>query len=292
MRIASIDIGTNSTRLLIADKMESGLNIINSKMKITRIGEKIGPEKVLKPEPMKRTLDCLLEYKDICNNLGVDRVTLAATSAVRDAVNKNEFIELVRQKTNWILKVLTGDQEALLSYTGVIKGLKGELTKPLVIDIGGGSTEFIWKPSTVKTISLNAGAVRMTEGGYTEEEIKRILRPAIDGILEYKPLSLIGVGGTVTTCAAIDQELTIYDPDKVHGYKMVTQRVRDILVKLQSLDLEKRKKVRGLQPERADIIIAGATILKIILEELRVSEIMVSETDILYGLIYQEVSES
>lgn len=291
MKVAAIDIGTNSTRILIVDYMsDSTMRVVTNRLTTTRIGENMGSTKILQEKPVLRTIDALLTYQKLCQELSVERIIVAATSAVRDARNKEVFIELVRNRLGWDVLVLGGQEEALLSYQGVTKGLAVNLTRPLVLDIGGGSTEFIWHSKELQCISVNAGAVRMTEGEYSEEEIYQILKPALGRVARDNPSTVVGVGGTVTTLAAINQKLVTYDAEKVHGYKLKSNQVSEILSAIKLLSMEQRRIVPGLQPERADIIVAGITILKLILEKLNVQEFIVSETDILYGLVYQEVS--
>lgn len=293
MKTAAIDIGTNSVRILIVNNTtDSNFDVLANQLIITRIGENMGPEKELKKNPLERTVNALLKYQMICRDFQVDQVIVAATSAVRDAVNKKIFIARVKRELNWEVRVLTGPEEALLSYRGAIKGLSLSLDKPVVIDIGGGSTEFIWDANGLECLSVNAGAVRMTEGGHTTEEMDIILKPAIEQVISYNPVTIIGVGGTVTTLAAMDQGLMVYDQQKVHGYPLKIIKVNEMLNKLKKMSLTEKMQIPGLQKERADIIVAGITILKQIMDKLRLSEIIVSETDILYGLIYEEVSKS
>ena len=292
MRIAAVDVGTNSTRLLICEtKGAQRPSELARRLLTTRIGEQMGSDQKLKEKPMLRTIEALAGYSRLCGELGVDRVRVVATSAVRDAANSRFFKELVREKVGWELDIITGEREALLSYSGAIKGLGIKSPGALVIDIGGGSTEFIWNPGAIVSRSFNVGAVRMTEGGHSEEEIKGLLEPVLGLIADYDPTAVIGVGGTATTLAAMDQQLKVYDAGLIHGYRLSLPRVGKILRCLKSLPLEERKQLPGLQPERADIIIAGVTILKIILQELGRKdnqEIIVSETDLLHGLIYEE----
>lgn len=292
MLLAAIDIGTNSTRLLMIDFEGNELKTIERDLVTTRIGEGVSGTGLLGEEGMKRTLQALCKFKKVIDGYGEVRLMVAATSAVRDAKNRDEFIQRVSSELNWELRVLTGREEACLSYAGVTQGL--ELPpNPLVIDVGGGSTEFIWQEQgAIRVVSVNAGAVRMTEKEHSRDEIKEILKPALVEICKSGPGVVIGVGGTVTTLAAIDQQLTVYNSELVHGYTLTSVKVRSILEKLESLDIEARKIVPGLQPERADIILKGIVIVDEILSGVNASGLIASEYDILHGMIFDLLNQS
>lgn len=285
LRTAIVDIGTNSTRLLIAEQLPEGFNTVQTGLITTRLGEGIGQQSFLLEPAMERTLAALLNFRQIIAEAGAARIIVAATSAVRDAANRDEFLVKVRSRLGWEVKVLSGKEEAYASYLGVVQGLGDTVSNPVVIDIGGGSTEFIWQ--TVKElncISLRLGAVRMTENKMSPDEIKKMVIPLADRI---NGTDLVGVGGTLTTLAAIDQQMDVYDPARVHGYFLSRQHIAGILNNLESVTLEKRKQILGLQPERADIVNAGVRIALTIIEVLGCSGVTVSETDILYGLLHQ-----
>lgn len=288
-RLAAIDIGTNSTRLLVAEGAGHSIQRIETGLLATRLGEGI-MEGLLMPEAMERTAQAVNVFKHTAQNLGAEKIVAAATSAVRDASNQDEFLDLVKKRAGLQLRVLSGEEEAALGYKGVLAGLVVPPRSTVVVDIGGGSTELTWPRSgRLRLSSVNAGAVRMTENGAGEEEIAALLRPPLEEIKSLSFKNLVGVGGTVTTMAAIDQQLTVYDPQRVHGYCLSTGSVDRILNMLQSMDIEERRKVPGLQPERADIIIAGVLILKTVLNGLGLDWVYVSECDMLYGLLLEEV---
>ena len=288
-RIAAIDVGTNSTRLLVAGESGGVLKRIETGLYTTRLGKGI-TKGLLQREAMERTVQAVKLFNETALNLGAEKVIVAATSAVRDAANKGEFWELVQKSAGLRLRVLSGEEEAALSYKGVLSGLMVPPHSTVVLDIGGGSTELTWRQAgNLRLVSINAGAVRMTETGAGEEEITALFRPALEEIKKLSFKNLVGVGGTATTLAAIDQRLSVYEPEQVHGYCLSAASVDRILSMLKNMDLKERKKVPGLQPERADIIVAGVLILKIVLNGLGFSWMYISECDMLCGLILEEV---
>lgn len=288
MKVAAIDIGTNSTRLLVMEKKENGLERIYSDIKATRIGEGINDGR-LQEVPMDRTIEALKIFKLKALELGAKKVIVTATSAVRDAANKNEFVDKVNENTGIEIKIIPGDLEANLSYLGVVKELfPGGNTSIAVLDIGGGSTEIVWTApnGSLRCTSSKVGAVRMTEGKNTNQEIKDILTPVLNEIKKESFARLVGVGGTITTLAAISQKLDVYDWRKVNGYSITIDEIKEIYNKLSKLNRSAREKVVGLQKERADIILAGISILIIIMEELHHSPLIVSDADLLQGMVY------
>ena len=284
IRVAAIDIGTNSTRLLVADCTGAGLKRIEAGLITTPLGKGMSSGLLLQ-ETMLSTADAVGLFYRKAMERGAESVVAAATSAVRDAANRTEFLELVKKRTGLTVRVLGGEEEAALSYRGVLSGLQVEPDSTVVVDIGGGSTEFIWmQGEQLNLVSVNAGAVRLTDTAADEIVIYNILRPTLEEVKQSTFECLVGVRGTVTTLAAIDQQLAVYDPKRVHGYSLSAASVKRILKLLNSMDIEERRKVPGLRPERADIIVAGANIVKIIMDGLGSEKMLVSECDILDGL--------
>ena len=286
MRIAAIDIGTNSTRLLVANYIGGQVIPLYTELEATRIGEGVGGAGIISRCALTRTLECLERYINKCIQFKVEKVRLVATSAVRDAQNKLEVAEEVYKNTRFQLEILTGEKEAELSYLGVISDLEqAELKKYIVLDLGGGSTELIYpSPKGIEFRSVNLGAVRLFENKKLMDETLTILANLIPEDFPVKPI-LVGVGGTVTTLAAIKLGLEKYDPAQVHGYHLYLEDIRSIGNKLNKLSLDQRKTVKGLQLERADIIPYGIYILEKVMEVLGVKKITASEKDILYGII-------
>lgn len=304
MKLASIDIGTNSTRLMIAEKNGNGLKILLRFTEITRLGEEVDKTHLIKPEAAERTLNTLLNYSELIRIEKVGSIRIAATSAMRDAQNSSDFLKKVKEETDFDVEILSGEEEAHLSFSGVTYDFRqsnflanGE--RILVIDIGGGSTELIvGMPEKEEEIfSLELGCVRLTELFFksdppNEIEIKNLIDhihksvlPALKSIFKYFPVLVVGVAGTVTTLAAILQKLVVYDSQKIHRFKLKTEEVARLFQELKDKPIVERKKVIGLEPKRADVIVAGAAVLYEILKLLEVEEITVSERDILDGLI-------
>ena len=301
-KYGAIDIGTNSTRLLIAAKEGEILRPLSMVIEVTRLGQGVDKNRILQPESMERTIKALENYKKLAQEAQVVNLQLVATSAVRDAGNRQEFLERVAHATGLEVEIIPGEEEAKLTYWGAVADLDWPPGNIVVFDLGGGSTEFIVgdQQGTKLLTSIDVGAVRMTEAylhsnPVTEEEylamkehIRRELKEILTQIKEYQPRLLLGVGGTATSLAAMDQELTPYDPSKVHGYSVARQGIAGITKKLKGLPVEERAtKLPGLHPKRADVILGGTAVVETILEMLNLDSLQVSENDILLGTIYR-----
>jgi exopolyphosphatase/guanosine-5'-triphosphate,3'-diphosphate pyrophosphatase len=236
---------------------------------------------------MNRTVAALQDFKTILDHHRVEKVRVVATSAVRDSLNKQEFIARVKEEAGISVEVISGKEEAALGYGGVLWGTAA--AKPvLMLDIGGGSTEFLYRgENTVVAESINIGAVRMTGSPLSGEELEKILQPVVGKLSTAGDYHLVGVGGTVTTVVAIAEGLVPYDRKKVHGYRLSLQQITRVRNLLAGLTLAERERVPGLMPERADIIVAGLDILIKVMEVLNKDIIEVSEADILYGIILE-----
>lgn len=282
MLIGAIDIGTNSTRYLLADvDPESGVRRIETALKTTRLGEDITSGR-LTEQAMARTAAAVAEFWRRAQGMRAQEIRAVATSAVREASNREDFLVLVHQTTGLEVQVLSGSEEAYYTFIGVMTGLKVEREKTVVVDIGGGSTELIWVENGRFLLrSLPLGAVRLTEEGRGVAEAEVLLKP-FTGFISGR--RIIGTGGTITTLAAISQGMESYDPVKIHGYQLKAEEAAALTVKLAGLSLADRMKIPGLQPERADIIVAGAGILMALLNLTGAAGITVSENDILYGV--------
>ncbi|HAG11931.1 MAG TPA: phosphatase [Desulfotomaculum sp.] len=293
MRVAVIDIGTNSTRLLIAEVSSlKEVKPLHTDLVTARLGKGIGTA-ILIPPAISNTVAVIEDYLKRIPDWQVEKVVIAATSAVRNAVNREDFLSAVFERTGFEVKVLPGPEEALLSYQGALSGLRMSIDSPntVVMDLGGGSTEFTWKERNgLRCRSVEVGAVRVTEGSFTDAEILSLLVSPLEEIRNISPVELIGVGGTVTTIAAISLSLRVYNPSLVHGFDLSAGQVEKTLSLLSSLSLEERRYLPGLQPERADIIIAGVRIVKQILLYLDLLRLKVSEADLLYGIAIREAS--
>ena len=288
-RFAAVDIGTNSVRLLIARLIKQRLVPELRELRICRLGEGMTRGEGLQPQAVARTLQALQEFNMLIQNYRVSQVRTVATSAAREASNAAFFIDQVQLQTGLLVDVISGEEEARLSYMGACRALPG-VHRGTVVDIGGGSTEITF-PSGAKrqeilaSHSIPLGAVRLTEQPLLLPEILAKFKPALDELKAAGQVSLIGVGGTITTLAAVDQALQVYDPERIHGYRLSRAAVERILFFLAAKTNEERKQIAGLQPERADIIVAGVTMLWAILSFLQAEQITVSEADILDGII-------
>lgn len=283
---AAIDIGTNTLRLLIGEVKGDGVKVGRQFVEETRLGTGIEGKRLL-VEAMERTLAALVGFQEICRSFGVTDVGVVATSAVRDAANRADFVRMVDQATGWQVAVLSGTEEANLAYRGAISALPVKSGTPVVIDIGGGSTEVIFSRSgQVCADSANVGAVRLTENMLTDDLLKKELEPAIRGVNDLSgSVSLIGVGGTITTAAAVFYSVESYTREAVHGRMILLSEIKNLRSQLQGITLEERKQLVGMTPGRVDIIIPGLTILITALDLLGVNRIWVSDAGILDGVL-------
>jgi len=285
MRYGAVDIGTNSCRLLIAevDKYRQ-IQPIYRVMETTRIGEGMDGSRLLGEEAMVRTIACLGGFKEQLDKMQVAKYRAVATSAVREAANRAEFEVRVELETGMEIEIISGHEEARLSYAGVMRGLEMDRS-PLVVDLGGGSTEFIF-PELDMLISVPLGAVRATEAQMSALQIRDSLKELScfkDRLVNHP---LVMVGGAPSTMVAIKKGMLDYRPDQVHGERLSFSEIGDLYELLESLPVELRRRLPGLQAERADIINKGALIMLIIMEVLSKREIIVSESDILQGIIW------
>ncbi|MGF0171426.1 exopolyphosphatase [Streptomyces sp. Marseille-Q5077] len=309
-RVAAIDCGTNSIRLLVADvdPHTGELVDLDRRMTIVRLGQGVDRTGRLAPEALERTFAACRDYAAIIKEHGAERLRFVATSASRDAENRDEFVRGVMDILGVEPEVVTGDQEAEFSFTGATKELVGreDLHRPyLVVDIGGGSTEFVVGEEHVRAArSVDVGCVRMTErhlvrGGVvsdppSEEQIAAMradIEAALDLAEETVPLrearTLVGLAGSVTTVSAIAQDLPEYDSARIHHSRIGHDRVREITDRLLRSTHAERAAVPSMHPGRVDVIAAGALVLLAIMERIGAEEVVVSEHDILDGIAFK-----
>ncbi|MGM9535987.1 MAG: Ppx/GppA family phosphatase [Intestinibacter sp.] len=302
MKIGTIDIGTNSMRLLTAIYKDEKIIDRKKYVNTTRIGQGVDDKGYISKEAIDRNIKALKEFKAICDNQGCDYIYCMGTSALRDSKNADEFIILAKKEAGVDVEVITGERESNLGFLGVLEGVdKDDSEEILVIDIGGGSTEFIVGNQDGVNFckSENIGALRLTEKflkteivdnqelNDTVEFINKTIENTINTIKKRNIKKLVGIGGTITSVSAINQKLEVYSMEKVHNSKICKKEVDEILQMLKNMTLEDKKRLNGLQPKRADIITAGVVILDIIMEKLELNEIIVSEYDNLEGLMCQ-----
>ncbi|MFC5923559.1 exopolyphosphatase [Micromonospora vulcania] len=306
--MAAIDCGTNSIRLLVADLPdpsvgpEAPLTDLSRRMEIVRLGQGVDRTGRLAPEAIERTRVALASYATEIDKLGAERVRMCATSATRDAANAADFTEMVQRTLGVAPEVVSGDEEARLSFTGAVRGLPTDAKEPfLVVDIGGGSTEFVVgdRAEGVRSaISMDIGCVRMTERHLhgdppTLAEIDAAqadIAAAVDRALAAVPgreaATLVGLAGSVTTVVAIAQGLREYDPERIHHARVSYEAVAGVTADLLGKTSEQRLANPVMHPGRADVIGAGALVLRVIMERAGMPSVVASEHDILDGIAW------
>jgi len=283
MRVAAIDLGTNTTRLLVGDVLDGRVETVVRRSTITRLGEGVDARRRLLPFPIARVRNCLSDYRRELESLGAERALLVATSAVRDAENGEAFLGEIEWSYGFTTRLLSGEDEADLTRRGV-----GELEPgTVVIDVGGGSTELV---SSSQRVCTNLGSVRLTERFLSSDPPTAMeldeMSDAIRAVLSEHELTAtdgVGVAGTVTSLAALDLQLLEYDAERVHGHRLTEAAVLRQAERLAAMPLATRREVPGLEPERAPVIVAGAAILLATMWYLGLDEIEVSERDLLDG---------
>jgi exopolyphosphatase / guanosine-5'-triphosphate,3'-diphosphate pyrophosphatase len=298
VRVAVVDIGTNSTRLLIADVAPDGaLEQLQRESIVTRLGDRVDATGRLSDEAIARVLDTLAHYRELIDRFGATATTAVLTSAVRDAANGAQFTERVRQDYGLDARTIGGDEEAALTFAGATSERSDDGARLAVVDIGGGSTEFvIGRGDAVDFhVSTQAGVVRQTERhlhgdpprrgdvGALRAEFAQIIASSVPRAARRDVSDVIAVAGTATSCAAIEIELEPYDPARVHGHRLARSTVERILEQLLPLTNDQRRAVRGLHPDRALTIVAGVAMLLEVFDAFGVAQIEVSEHDILRG---------
>ena len=291
-RVAAVDLGTNSTRLLVADVSGDGFEEIVRRLTITRLGEGVDRRRRLLPVPIARVRNCLSDYRRQLEDLGAERTLAIATSAVRDAENGEAFLGEIEWSYGFTTRLLTGTEEAAMMVRGVAAG-RPALDDVLVVDIGGGSTELVHAVggAVASSTSLDVGCVRITERFLASDPPTR---PELAGAGAYVRSLLpdldareaIGVAGTVTTLATLDLGDSEYDPARTHGHRISSESVVAQLDRLAGMTIEERVEVPGIEPGRAPVIVAGLVVLREIMTAYGLAEIGVSERDILHGAAF------
>jgi exopolyphosphatase/guanosine-5'-triphosphate,3'-diphosphate pyrophosphatase len=301
-RVAAIDCGTNSIRLLVADVSGETLVDVVRRMTIVRLGEGVDRTGRFSEAAVARTMAALRDYADEIKTLGAERVRMVATSAAREAVNRDEFLDAAREVLGVRPEVITGDEEARLSFRGAIAGLPSDAGNGppfLVVDIGGGSTEFVQGVDSVEAArSVDIGCVRLTERSLPSdppaaaeiEAASRLVDEVIATAAETVPVrdasTLVAVAGSATTVAAIALGLPAYDPVAIHGSVLTATQVHEVADQLLAMSRARRAAMPVMHPGRVDVIGAGALILSRIVELADVDEVVISEHDILDGIAW------
>ena len=295
--LAVVDLGTNSTRLLVAEVVDGHVRELERRSTVTRLGEGVDASGELADHAMERVFAALAEYRELIDRHGAERIVAVATSAVRDSANGDRFRKEMRERFGIDARTISGDEEARLTFLGATAARAGaEAT--LIIDIGGGSTEFvIGRPGGAPEfhVSTQAGAVRQSERHLRGDpppraeldalrhEVRALIESGVPGALRDQVRRGIAVAGTATQLAAVDQGLEPYDSGRVDGYRLSERACERLLESLASKPLDERRRVTGLDPARAPTIVAGAAILLEALRAFELSEVEVAEADILHG---------
>jgi exopolyphosphatase/guanosine-5'-triphosphate,3'-diphosphate pyrophosphatase len=302
-RLAAVDVGTNSVRLLVAEPTGDDrlFATVDRRMRITRLGQGVGATRALAPEAVERTLAVLREFRSVMDDAGVPagRVRMTATSAARDATNREVFFGPAADIVGTPVELLSGEEEGRLSFDGATAELDGALGPFLVVDIGGGSTEFSVAGGSR---SFDIGCVRLTELylehdppqpeelhaciAVTTEYLKDVVRE-LPEVAEAR--TFVGLAGTVTTAAAVEQGLATYDRDRIHGFRLTRDAAEDVFRTLATEARADRVHNPGLEEARADVIVGGLCVLVTIYRELGFGECLVSEADILDGLVRSQL---
>jgi len=306
-RVAAVDIGTNSVRLLIAEvdgasPRDAKVVPLDRRMRITRLGQGVDKTRALAPEAIERTVAVLREYRAALDEHGVTQVRATATSAARDSSNRDQFFSAARDALGVTPELLSGDEEAALSFLGATADLDAPAPY-LVVDIGGGSTEFVLgTDAPTGLVSLDMGCVRITEQ-YLEsdppapEELSNAVAAVRDLVADVPRLipgateaaTLVGLAGTVTTVAAVEFGIPEYAPEKIHHFVLTREAAEDVFRTLATESAEQRAHNPGLEPGRVDVIVGGTAVLVGIFRVLGFDRMLVSEADILDGLVRSQV---
>jgi exopolyphosphatase/guanosine-5'-triphosphate,3'-diphosphate pyrophosphatase len=291
-RVAAVDLGTNSTRLLVADVEDGSLDEVARRLTITRLGEGVDERRRLLPLPIARVRNCLADYRRKLESLGAERTLCIATSSVRDAENGEAFLGEIEWSYGFTTRLLSGDEEAAMMIAGVTAG-RPPLDDVLVVDIGGGSTELVLTNAGVVTFaaSLDVGCVRITERFLASDPPTKPELAAAGGYVrsllpELEAAAAIGVAGTVTTLATLDLGDAEYDPKRTHGHRITLASVEEQLEQLAAMTTEERLAVPGIEPGRASVIVAGIVVLREVMTAYGLEDVEVSERDILHGAAF------
>lgn len=299
-RLAGVDIGTLTCRLLIADLPSAGpLKELRSDRRILRLGEGVDQTKRLSSAAMDRVIQCLREWQEIIGSYHVDASTAVATSAVRDAGNRAEFLSRAKREAGFEVEVITGDEEARRTLLGIRSGLPDGVTDILALDIGGGSTEFILNRSDQHPVvrSIDIGVVRLCERVLrhdppTDDEVHRArewvareTRAAVTEMGKFQAAMFVGTAGTITSLAAMAQRLPVYEPARIHNYKLQRDVIRELEQTLLSRTKADRIGLPGLEKSREEVIVAGAIIIRTVMETLEISSVLVSDLGLREGVL-------
>lgn len=296
MRSATIDIGTNTVLLLIAERRADGeIAAVEDHAIITRLGQGVDKTRKLAPEAVARTKEAIDRYAEIISRSSIDRTAIVGTSAMRDAGGSEELRAYIRDKIGAEPRVISGDEEARLTFAGALSGL-GLSGEVVVFDIGGGSTEVVHGAvggARGYAHSFDVGSVRMTERHVksdppTDAELAAVTKDASAQFAAVPELRTthepVGIAGTMTTLAAVSLGMATYDGSRVHGHVMKLEELRGVVARMAKLSVEERKKLPGLEPKRADVIVAGGLVALAFLERIGAKAVRISDRGVRWGL--------
>ena len=299
MRVGAVDCGTNSIRLLVADVEGDRKTDVHREMRVVRLGQGVDRTGELAAEALERTRVALVDYAATCRELGTERVRMVATSATRDARNRDEFREMVQDVLGVAPEVVSGDEEAALSFDGATRGLDPAQGPFLVMDIGGGSTELVLGTSEPQAaLSVDVGCVRLTERHLLDDPptssqvaaAEADVDAAIARVRAVVPVeqarTAVGLAGSVTTVAAIALALEAYDAERIHLSRIAAADVADVATRLLAMTRAERAALPVMHPGRVDVIGAGALVLATLVDRLGLGDVVVSEADILDGIAW------
>lgn len=300
-KVASVDIGTNTILLLIAEVGGGRLKPLYEQETVVRLGEGVLKSGTLSSDAMERGIQTLAQYLEQCGTMGVKRVFAVGTSALREAKNSTTFLRRVEEELNLKIEIISGEEEAHLSFLSVARDLNSK-ESILVVDVGGGSTEFISGTGEQMTrwVSLPLGSVRLTEkflasDPVREKEWSKLVREIRRFLINIphpsEPFLMVAVAGTATTLAAVELGLKGFVPEKIHHFFLSRQALEKQLFLYRSKTLQERKKVSGLPPARADVILAGGAILDEAMKELGCPSTLISIHGVRYGVLYKKIAE-
>ncbi len=299
-RFAAIDVGTNTVLLLVAERRGPAFAALSERAEITRLGRGVDRRGELDPQAIRETVEVLARFAAEARALGAAEIACVATSAARDAANGRAFFEAARATAGLVPEIISGAEEARLVHRSAWRDF-GAPGRPLaVLDVGGGSTEFTWGdgPSPRGRESLQVGAVRLAERGLAADPpgkggLAALRSAAAEALRGLSPLStaiagsrLVAVAGTVTTLAAVEQALPAYDGGRVHGSRLALDRVEALLEMMADLTVEERRRLPGMEPRRADVIVAGGAILAEAMRAIGFRELTVSDRGVRWGLLW------
>lgn len=306
---AVIDIGTNTLILLIAKPVRKSIQVLHDEAIITRLGQGLSDNHFFLPEAMTRTLEILKRFKARCNEMKVEKIAVVGTAAFRNAANTDVFINRVKKECGLKISILSGEEEAENVFLAVYKDFGKKYDQLIVVDIGGGSTEIITGPSTKKktpetVLSLPFGSVRLTElyvqsDPISDDDYNRLLNAIRNGLKDHlddfypesfspRKAVLVATAGTATTLLTLDRQMKTYKPAAIHGARLKKEKLASLIKALAAKNISERQKMPGLEPLRADVILAGGILLNEILSTFGKKEALISDRGLRYGVFFDK----